>query len=481
MPTIKRVFIAYAYMLLLMGNSLIAQDVMNVDLLYNAFDESIELNFRDSRYSEVWGFTYNQREYGVIGSTEGLILYDVSNPNATFEVDRVPGAVQGYWANHRDYHDYNGYLYTVGDQDDNDAGILCTFQIIDMQYLPDSLSLVYDSNELFNKAHNIFIDTATAKLYACGTTHPDGSTHGLEIYSLEDPTNPQLLTYFDDLGYVHDTYVRNDTAYLHQIYTGEMSVVYFGDPENPQVLGNISEYPDQGYNHSGWLSDNGNYYVMADETYGMKLKMLDVSDLSDIEVLSVFGSEQSELSMAHNPIIKGDFVYISYYNDGLWIFDISNPANPQVAGYYDTFPLPQTDNYRGAWGVYPYLPSGNVLISDRQSGLFVFDVSDALNNVISGVENFDINEQSDNRVLCYPSVVEEQVRLQLPTNGNSIENTYQIQFINAKGVVNYAAAANSQNNQINIANIGHLSPGFYILQISNAANNEAYTAKIMKQ
>jgi hypothetical protein len=31
--------------------------------------------------------------------------------------------------------------------------------------------------------------------------------------------------------------------------------------------------------------------------------------------------------------------------------------------------------YQGAWGAYPYLPSGNILVSDMQNGLFVLDPS----------------------------------------------------------------------------------------------------------
>jgi hypothetical protein len=38
---------------------------------------------------------------------------------------------------------------------------------------------------------------------------------------------------------------------------------------------------------------------------------------------------------------------------------------------------PNSDNYKGAWGVYPYLPSGRVLVSDMQTGLWVLDIDQA--------------------------------------------------------------------------------------------------------
>ena len=51
----------------------------------------------------------------------------------------------------------------------------------------------------------------------------------------------------------------------------------------------------------------------------------------------------------------------------------SNPAAPDLVRFYDTYPLPNGSQYRGAWGVYPFLPSGNILLSDMQTGLYVFE------------------------------------------------------------------------------------------------------------
>lgn len=64
---------------------------------------------------------------------------------------------------------------------------------------------------------------------------------------------------------------------------------------------------------------------------------------------------------------------------GTHIFDISDPLNPTTAGYYDTSTEPHVaGNYRGNWGVYPFLPSGLILASDMQNGLFVLDPSQAV-------------------------------------------------------------------------------------------------------
>jgi len=102
--------------------------------------------------------------------------------------------------------------------------------------------------------------------------------------------------------------------------------------------------------------------------------------------LATLNSNVNEFSIAHNLMIKDDLVYISYYQDGLQVFDISNPVNPIQVAYYDTYMPENTGGYAGAWGIYAFLPSGNILISDVQSGLFVLEM-----NLVQEQE-IDLNE-----------------------------------------------------------------------------------------
>ena len=265
------------------------------------------------------------------------------------EVAFVAGKVQGPEIIHRDYHDFKNYLYAVSDEGES------SLQIIDFSTLPDSVSLVYDSSELFERSHNIFIDTATAKMY---TTNGD-------IYSVENPTNPSFL-YTTPL-LICDVYVQNDTAYINGGYDGFFIVDFSQttiENQTHELLGSLISYPDQGYNHSGWITSDGKYYVMADETWGMRMKMLDISDFSNIDVVSLFGSNVDSNSIPHNQIIKDDYLYTAYYHDGLYVHDISNPISPVLVAYFDTFLPNHHNSYMGAWDVYPFLPSGKILLSD---------------------------------------------------------------------------------------------------------------------
>ena len=329
----------------------------NVNLLYHWSDSTLPINGLGGSYTDVYGVVINGGEYAVIGSTMGTHIIDVTDPTQCYEAAFVPGAQQ-YSVTHRDYFSMDNYLYGVCDQGTS------TLQIIDLTNLPNSVSLVYNSDSLISTSHNMFIDTLNRKLY---------STNG-DVLDISNPTQP---TFLFNMGFsCHDLYVENDTGYFN--CGGNGLQIYEMTTNSPQYVGSLTSYPDQGGNHSGWKKDN--IYTLADENHGYSLKVIDVSDLNNIQVIALFNSDVDPSSIPHNLIIRDNFVYVSYYHDGLQIFDISNPNNPIKAGYYDTY-LPDNHNgFAGNWGVDPLLPSGIILASDVQSGLFVLE--------------FDYNEQS---------------------------------------------------------------------------------------
>lgn len=322
----------------------------NVTLLFNWADTSLPTNGLGGSYTDVYGVAINGGEYAVIGSTMGTHIIDVSNPTQSYEAAFVPGAQQ-YSVTHRDFFHMDHYLYGVCDQGTS------TLQIIDISNLPNSVNVVYDSDSLIATSHNMFIDTLNKKLY---------STNG-DVLDISNPISPSFLF---NMGFsCHDLYVDNDTGYFN--CGGNGLQIYEMTTNSPQYVGSLTSYPHQGGNHSGWKKDN--IYTLADENHGYSLKMIDVSDLNNLQVIALFNSEVDSMSIPHNLIIRDNFVYVSYYHDGLQIFDITDPAAPIKAGYYDTY-LPDNHNgFAGNWGVDPLLPSGIILVSDVQSGLFVLE------------------------------------------------------------------------------------------------------------
>ncbi len=344
----------------------LAQSV-SLELLYNWRNPGLAPSSSYSNtYNDCWGFVQAGVEYAVIGSSWGTHIFDLSDPENIVQVDSLQGEYSGAGVSHRDFVDYGGYLYAVCDQG---SGI-STLQIMDLRFLPDSVSVVYNSNELISLSHTIAIDTANARLYCFSVGFAPGFS-SVAVLGLEDPANPVLLKIYNEGTQVHDGYIRDNIVYLNDGYNSRFLIVDWNDIDNPVVTGSLDSYPDQGYNHSGWLSDNQQTYVFTDENHGALLKVCDVSDPTDIRVLATFGSEVDPLSIAHNPVIRGDYVFTSYYHDGIYIHDLSDPANPAYVAHYKTYGADDHISYRGAWGVFPSLPSGLIIVSDMQYGLFV--------------------------------------------------------------------------------------------------------------
>ncbi len=382
--------------------------VEEAELLFHWEDNSLPVNsWLNSRYNEVWGFVQDGREYAVIGSTNGTHIFDVTNPETAYEAAYIPGKYQGSGLVHRDFHDYNGYLYAVADEGAS------SLQIIDLSQLPDAAPVVYDSDLLIVRAHNIFIDSTNARLYALGATTPI-ALFSVCVFSLDDPTNPIPLGCFPNasvsIPYVHDAYVRNDTAWLNCGSYG-LYLVDFSTPQTPVILGTMDGYPQEGYNHSGWMHETLPYYYMADETLGSDLKVVDVSNPQDMHVVNTFDSEPADGGpvIPHNLIVRGDYLYVSYYFEGLQVYDISDPVHPQRVLYYDTYPDDVNVNqvfYQGAWGVYPFLPSGHILVSDLNNGLYLTSgVEDPSGNIIV----CDCFEHSD--IALAPNPVQDEFDL----------------------------------------------------------------------
>ena len=155
---------------------------LNTTLEYHWQDTSLVGSFTyNNTYNEIWGIELDGNEFAIIGSTAGTHIFDITNTNNSYEAAFIPGSFTGGGVIHRDYHDYAGYLYIVCDE-----GSSSTLKIVDISNLPNSINIVFDSNNLFTNAHNIFIDTATAKLYVCAVKHtiPNNFSSAMEIYSL---------------------------------------------------------------------------------------------------------------------------------------------------------------------------------------------------------------------------------------------------------------------------------------------------------
>ncbi len=415
-------------------------------------------NAYNNRYNEVWSVAVNGHEYAVIGSTKGTHFIDVSNPAQPFEADFIPGKAQGPAIIHRDYKTYKHYVYGVCDEGNS------SLQIMDVSTLPDSVRLVSNSSSIIVTTHNIFIDTSRAMLYSLvfGGSNPYGYG-GMAVLSLANPEQPVFVKKFSNIegfsfGHIHDAFVRNDTAYLNAGTNG-FAVANFNNPTQPKLLGTLTSYPGKGYNHSGWLTPDGRYYFMLDEDHGSPIKSLDLTNIDDIKVLTTFNANSSPTQIPHNALIACNYLYVSYYYDGLQVYDISDPANVQRVLYYDTCILPNNTSYEGAWGVNPWLPSGNILISDMQRGLFVFKgIGDNCNAPVSKTR--DVLKQKF-FLQTSPQPASSTLTVQLSVDGVLADANAQLMNANMQQVL--SQNIDSQNFEMNLPS--SLPNGVYFLRV----------------
>ena len=108
------------------------------------------------------------------------------------------------------------------------------------------------------------------------------------------------------------------------------------------------------------------------------------SVMPQLNSFSWSGEAAAGETIVHNGHIRGNYLVVAYYEAGLRVFDVSNPLNPLEVGKYETWRDPDGDGrfnekidgeYHGAWNLHLDLPSGNVLVSDRNSGLFIVKIN----------------------------------------------------------------------------------------------------------
>ncbi len=309
--------------------------------------------------SDVWGYVAaDGHEYALVGALDGVSVVDVQDPALPVELAFLPGA-ESIW---RDLKVWQQYAYVT-----NETG--GGLAILDLSNLPFSVdTFSYRERDLWS-AHNLFIDSSGIA-YICGANIDGGGVTMLDLSS--NPLEPVFVGAYSD-RYVHDVYVRGDTMWTADIQIGEFSVIDISDKSNPVVL--ASQSTPFGLTHNCWLSEDGASLAVTEEYFAGHILTYDVSDLSDIRELGRFRSNWESNVIPHNVFYRGNWLVSSYYRDGVFLTDATRPQNLVGTGFFDTSPFPSDGAFNGCWGVYPYLPSGRILATDIEEGLFILEPS----------------------------------------------------------------------------------------------------------
>ncbi len=350
---------------------------------------SISVNLSAPIGNDIWGWTdpSNDNEYAIVCTSNSTTFINITDPINPVFLGRInTQTVDNSW---RDVKVYNNHAFIVADN----AGAH-GMQVFDLTRLRN----VSNPPETFNpdfvytgveSCHNIFINETSGIAYLVGCNSFNGGPIFLDVTT---PTSPINLGNYASNGYSHDaqvvTYNGPDTDHIgKEIYIGSngnrfgtntVVIVDVTDKSNPQFISEV-DYPDPGYAHQGWFTEDMSYFIFGDELdeidFGNATRTLvfNLTDLDNPLLSSTYlGPTQA---IDHNGYVKGNEYYLANYRAGLRVLDISNIASANNTmseiAYFDTYPEDDNANFQGAWSVYPFFKSGTIIISDMVRGLFV--------------------------------------------------------------------------------------------------------------
>lgn len=384
--------------------------------------------------NDIWGWTDPQtnKEYALVGVNDGVTFVDVTNPNAPIVLGKLPQPLiaskelvpttagptplsPGCWfktegtidnvstqaanakalgSTWRDLKVFNNHLFVVADgQRNHGMQVFDLTQLRDVQDAPVTFSALTTYNQI-ESAHNIAINEATGFAYLTGVRRgAQCATGGLHIIDINDPANPIFAGCYNEpenvntgvgLGYIHDTqclvYNGPDSEHIGKevcISASEegFTITDVTNKANPATLSHIQA--TNTYAHQGWFTEDFRHYLMNDELDESRNGVSTTTYIWNVEDLDnpqFVGNHRFPFeAIDHNLYIKGNLAFESNYTSGLRILNTSDIANGNLSetAFFDTFPLHNARGFLGTWSNYPFFQSGNVIVSDVESGLFI--------------------------------------------------------------------------------------------------------------
>jgi hypothetical protein len=251
---------------------------------------------------------------------------------------------------------------------------------------------------------------------------PDEVNPEFRIVDVSDPRNPVQVgdwSAWRDMGvtpvegqgsfafnFVHSVYVAKKIAYVSYWDFGTV-MLDVRDPSSPVFLGRTTfESFQEGNAHSAWTARGGKILIQTDEDfdpvpgpdhdpplpeletgwgYGHIYDISDKANPVELATLKLPSTHQfpppgpGDFTI-HDPKVRGNRLYTSWYTEGVVIWNIANPASPRMIGQFippekaeDPFGIFYPgEEFVEIWGV--DIGPGFVVASDMNTGLWVFKV-----------------------------------------------------------------------------------------------------------
>ena len=358
--------------------------------------------------NDCWGWTDSTtgREYAIMGVNNGTSFIDITDSTSPQYLGKLPtSTVDSSW---RDMKVYNDHVYIVSEAGDHGLQV---FNLANLRGIDSEQVFSADyTDKSFGQAHNIAINEDSGYAYIAGAR-----TKGIYALNLSNPLAPKLELEGSQFGYSHDAQIVNykgpdQDHFGKEIYIGsnenKVDIVDVTDKSEPKLISTFLY--DHQYTHQAWLTDDHKYALLGDEldevdsNYELKADAKTrtvIIDLSDLDKPSLHHDYEAETkAIDHNGYVKGTEFFLASYTAGLRVLDILNIDQKSISetGFFNTFidhndsGLPNSTTvksqdpdgdhsgkkgnssaFNGAWSVYPFFKSENIIISDINSGLYI--------------------------------------------------------------------------------------------------------------
>ncbi|SHI41662.1 choice-of-anchor B family protein [Algibacter luteus] len=353
--------------------------------------------FGASAGNDCWGWTDQTtgKEYALMATSHNTVFIDISNPYQPVYLGNLPTATTtSPW---RDVKVYKDHAFIVADcsfgdptcNDDHGMQVFDLTRLRNVANPPETFTVDTHFTE-FGKAHNIVINEDSGYAYIVGANRSSTYLGGPIFINISNPKAPVAEGGFKEGGYSHDaqvvTYNGPDADYTgKEILIGsnenEVVIADVSDKANPVIISTIS-YNNVWYAHQGWFTEDMKYFILGDELDEIRVGtntrtiVFDFTDLDNpVFHFDYLGPTEA---IDHNGYVKNNTYFYASYRAGVRMLDISQIGNSSFTeiGYFDTYPTNNATEFNGAWNVYPYFSSGNIIISDIDRGLFIIRKSD---------------------------------------------------------------------------------------------------------
>ena len=332
--------------------------------------------------NDIWGWTDEQsgREFALVGKNNGTAFVEITDPSQPVYLGTLPThSNNSLW---RDLKVYANHAFIVSEAPGHGMQVFDLTRLLDIAEPP--LDFTEDAHyDVFGRAHNIVMDEISGFAYGVGTDTFDG---GLHIVNVQNPLVPTVAGDFSEDGYTHDAqvvvYNGPDKRYCgSQIAFASnedaLTIVDATEKTDCQMLSTIG-YAQSAYTHQCWVTPDHRYVLVNDEldeiqgfASNTRTYIFDVANLEEPILIGFYDGVAT--SIDHNLYIRWNQVYQSNYRSGLRILDAGRVGEATLTevGFFDVQPDDDNATFSGTWSNYCYFPSGNVVVTDMYSGLFI--------------------------------------------------------------------------------------------------------------